>query len=91
MADEDFAKAADRHKADLVGAPFPTKEKLLNLIAEREKALSRIMPEHKPSWALDANDARRKQYRTLARASQRTETRLEKATQKLRHDFDWNS
>lgn len=91
MTKDDFNDTSKGKRADLVNVPFPTKEKLLHLINEQNRVLSKMQPEYKPDWALDNRDERRNEYRLVSRARGRTETRLDKAVQGFRHDFDWNS
>lgn len=76
---------------ELVEGPYPTKEKLLALIAETDAKLAKMQPENKPTWALDARKPEFKSLREVTRARTRTEHRLDKAVRKLRHDFDMNS
>jgi len=82
---------AEQPRADLSKTPFPTKEKLLHLIAEQKRALERMEPAPRPAWAEDANDEQRQAYRRISRALRRTETRLDKAVQGFEREFDWHS
>lgn len=91
MAIDDLDPTTDIPGSDLSDARVPTRDKLLALIAEQKKLLTTMQPEHKPTWALDARKPEFKALREVSRARTRTETRLEKATQAFRHNFDWHS
>ncbi len=91
MSGDEFKTAANKPNVDLVNVPYPTKGKLLHLIGEQSRLLDRMEPAPRPSWAMDQNDERRKQYREVSRGITRTTNRLQKATSKFENDFDMSS
>ncbi|WP_299628371.1 hypothetical protein [uncultured Tateyamaria sp.] len=91
MVKDAFEDVSQEPRADLAEAPVPTRDKLLALIAKQHQLLTKIQPQHKPTWALDARKPEFKELREVSRARTRTETRLEKAAQGFRRGFDWNS
>lgn len=71
--------------------PFPTKEELKQLIADRERDLDRLAPKYQPRWMIDADDAVWERMRQRERKIIRLETRLDKATRRFETDFDQTS
>lgn len=71
--------------------PFPTKEELKRLIADRERDLDRLALKYQPRWQMDANDEVWDRARKRERKIVRLQTRLDKAARRFESDFDQSS
>lgn len=77
--------------ADMSKPTIPTKHELLAMIANRRRDLQRQTHDLTPPWAQDRDDPSWQRIRERERKIVRVTNRLEKAKQKLDHDFDMNS